>query len=74
MGKIFEILELFALQSLFVCTITTLTVFHHKNSLPIDDWHVDIFVFTLTILIRRSEKHLRQCGGSLEVFVCLFAG
>ena len=29
MGDIFEILELFALQSLFVCTITTLTVLHH---------------------------------------------
>ena len=78
MGNIFEILELFALQSLFVCTITTLTVFIIKTANLLMIRHVDIFVFTLTILIRRSEKHLRQCSSVLStillknLFVSLF--
>ena len=75
MGNIFEILELFALQSLFVCTITTLTVFIIKTANLLMIRHVDIFVFTLTILmlIRRSEKYLRhRCLLSTIVLKCLF--
>ena len=50
-----------------------------KTASPLMIRHVDIFVFTLTVLmlIGRSEKHLRQCGDvpSFLLFswsICLF--